>query len=90
MPGERSIDDLRGVATHLAEVLHEHHDGSWARMFRRTLADDDDAFAMSVGDALAVLLRHGPLSDIDLARDEVEQLLVDVVATWPPRLEGGS
>jgi len=40
-----------------------------------------------IGHGLAILLRHGPLQrpSVGVSMDDVEQLLLDTVARWPPR-----
>jgi hypothetical protein len=61
----------------------EAHDPGWAKYFELAARQtDDEHFLSLMGHSLAVLVRHGPLGDLDLARDSVEQLLVDTVECW--------
>ncbi len=84
-PVRRTTDDLRSRAVHLDEALNAVGDREWAKLFETALPAEDDQFLVLMGHSLAVLLRRGPVSDIDVPRDDLEQLLVDVVGMWNPR-----
>lgn len=84
-PIPRTTDELRQHARHLAEALEAARDQGWARLFKKALAAGDDQFLVLMGHSVAVLLRYGPVADLDVARGDVEQLLVDVAAMWTPR-----
>ena len=83
-PQTRDTRELRRAAMHLASALHAVGDDGWARLFTDALSCADEQFMVHMGHALALLLRRGPVSDVETTHDEIEQLLVDVVATWPP------
>ena len=82
-PQTRDPKEVRRVAMHLASQLDAAEEHSWARLFTEALSCPDDEFMLRTGHALGLLLRRGPVSDVKVSEDEIEQLLVDVVATWP-------
>lgn len=85
-PRPLTTDALRTAATHLQDTLNARRDRSWAQLFGQALSRRDDDFLVLLGHSLALLLRRGPLQDLDISQNELEQLLVDTVAAWPPRL----
>ncbi len=87
-PRPRTLIELRSVAEHLAEVLATEHDPSWARLFTNAIHKGSVHFLRNFGDALAVLLRRGPVTDLDVPKSQLEQLLVDTVAMWPTADDG--
>jgi hypothetical protein len=71
-------------------VLHSQGERSWARLFSHVLKRPPDEFVTYLGHSLALLLKWGPTLDPGVSREDVEQLLVDTVAMWPPRNSSGS
>jgi hypothetical protein len=85
-PRAIQIDDLRRRAAALSIELRSAGDPGWAKYFEHACDEhDEQRFLSLLGHSLAVLVRHGPLQDLAVARDDLEQLLVDTVATWPPK-----
>jgi hypothetical protein len=86
-PGTRIVQEFRDAAHQIERQLHAQGDTSWARLFAEDLARPPDEFLTYLGHSLAFLVRRGPVLENGFTRDELEQLLVDTVATWPPRKE---
>jgi len=84
-PGTRSVQEFRNAAHQIERQLHAQGDTSWARQFAEDLARPRDEFLAYLGHSSAFLVRRGPVLERGFSRDELEQLLVDTVATWPRR-----
>lgn len=85
-PAVRAEPELRDVAERIARALRAGHHRGWATHWADALAaNDEERFRILLGHALGALLRRGPWPDSGWTRPQLEQLLVDVVATWPPR-----
>jgi hypothetical protein len=82
----RSEPELEDDVRTLVAALREAGEANWARMLERCI-DRESERLIHMGHALAILLERGPQKKEPLAsaRDRIEQLLVDVVALWPPR-----
>ena len=84
-PEPTSVADLREAAGDLAGDLRAKRDVGWAKYFEAAVHQEaDDDFLTLMGHALAVLIRRGPVSDLNWPIDELEQLLVDTVGHWRP------
>jgi hypothetical protein len=85
-PSGRSIEELRSEAVEIAHELRAANDSGWSRLFDAAVnSEDPDAFLRRFGDALAVLIRHGPVGDLHEERAALEQLLIDTVGRWHPK-----
>jgi hypothetical protein len=87
-PRAQPIAELEREVRTVEARLSTDGEHSWARMLGKALDRQAETERLSqVGHALAILLRHGPLGrlSVGVSVDEVEQLLVDTVARWPPR-----
>ena len=87
-PSDRTAADLRDVAVQLEQQLRSGRNRSWAKLFHDALSKGDDEFVVLLGHSVAVLLPRGPSREVDLSQEELEQLLVDIVASWPRRSVG--
>jgi hypothetical protein len=84
-PRPVAVGMTREMSARLAAELRTAHDRGWAKYFEHACSQrDDEQFLRTLGDSLAVLVRHGPVADLTVPTSDLEQLLVDIVATWRP------